>query len=27
VVMGFWGVAFIFALIALIDLGTFTIWL
>ena len=27
VVMGFWGVAFIFALIALIELGTFTIWL
>lgn len=27
VVMGFWGVAFIFALIALVDLGTFSIWM
>ena len=27
VVMGFWGAAFLLALIALMDLGTFTIWI
>jgi phospho-N-acetylmuramoyl-pentapeptide-transferase len=27
VVMGFWGLAFIFALVALMDLGTFNIWI
>lgn len=27
VVMGFWAVAFIFALLALVDLGTFNIWI